>query len=151
MSSGKNTALVIAVLIVVLLSGAIVIKKSHRFTTLDVSSQNDTTSSTSPEALIESSRSASSTNETVVTLNSSGFSPMTVTIKAGDTISWTNTDSTPHTVNSNPHPTHTDYPPLNQVGEINPGETKSFTFTSTGTYKYHDHLFPENGGVVIVK
>ena len=150
MSSGKNAALVIATLVVVLLIGAIIIKKSHRFTSSETSTpQQDIQNSATPSG--QTASSSADSNEIQVAVNSDGFSPSSVTIKAGQTVTWTNTDNTTHAVYSNPHPTHTDYPPLNSVGEIQPGQKKSFTFTQAGTYKYHDHLFPENGGTVVVQ
>ena len=87
---------------------------------------------------------------TVVTISSNGFSPQNVTIKAGDSVSWMNSDSANHTVNSDPHPTHTAYSPLN-LGLMKPGEKKSLTFPTAGTYKYHDHLNPSSTGTVTVQ
>lgn len=86
----------------------------------------------------------------LVKITSSGFSPQTLTIKLGDSVTWENDDSENHTVNSAPHPTHTAYPSLN-LGVIKPGDQKSLTFPTTGTYKYHDHLNPSLTGSVTVE
>ncbi len=85
-----------------------------------------------------------------VALTANGFSPATITIQKGDTVIWTNKSGTTATVNSNPHPTHTDYPPLN-LGSFNNGATLSLTFPNTGTYGYHNHLNPSQMGSVVVK
>lgn len=88
--------------------------------------------------------------KTVVKISADGFSPQTITIKAGETVNWENEDTADHTVNSAPHPQHTDYPPLN-LGVMASGENKSLTFTKAGTYKYHDHLNPSLFGSVTVE
>ena len=85
-----------------------------------------------------------------VTLTADGFSPATFTVKAGTKVTWTNSSGTNVTVNSNPHPTHTDYDPLN-LGSFKDGETLSLIFDKPGTYKYHDHLNPSRFGTIVVE
>lgn len=94
--------------------------------------------------------SAQTVEKNVVTISSGGFSPKKITIKAGETVTWKNDDRANHTVNSTPHPVHTDYQPLN-LGTIRSGETKSLQFPTAGTYKYHDHLNPSLTGSVTVE
>ena len=89
-------------------------------------------------------------NQASVTLTSSGFSPATLTIKAGTTVTWTNKSGSDATVNSNPHPVHTDYPPLN-LGSFSDGGTLSLKFDKPGTYGYHNHLNPSEKGTIIVQ
>lgn len=91
------------------------------------------------------------TEQIQVTISASGFLPKDVTIKVGEPVTWSNVDSVDHTVNSAPHPTHTDYKPLNSVGTLKSGEKKSLTFPEAGTYKYHDHLNPSLTGSVTVE
>lgn len=87
---------------------------------------------------------------TSVSITSSGFSPSDLTILKGETVSWTNSDTNTHTVDSGPHPVHTLYPPLN-LGTIKPGEKKSLTFPKSGIYQYHDHLNSSLTGSVTVQ
>ena len=89
-------------------------------------------------------------NKTVVNITSSGFSPANITINAGGSVIWRNGNSANHNVSSAPHPIHTTYSPLN-LGVIKPGESKSLTFPTAGTYKYHDHLNPSLTGSVTVE
>lgn len=89
-------------------------------------------------------------NKTVVNITSTGFSLANITINAGDSVIWRNGDSANHNVSSAPHPIHTTYSPLN-LGVIKPGESKSLTFPTAGTYKYHDHLNPSLTGSVTVE
>jgi hypothetical protein len=62
------------------------------------------------------------------------FSPATLTITAGDTVTWTNDDDSPHTVTSAAF----------DSGNLDAGATFSFTFTEPGTYayvcSYHDEM-----------
>jgi len=87
--------------------------------------------------------------QATVEVSSTGFSPASVTISVGGKVEWKNIDSDNHQIASDPHPVHTDYPPLN-LGLIKPGEVKSLIFDKAGTYKYHDHLNPSFRGTVYV-
>lgn len=90
------------------------------------------------------------TKKNIVTIQSSGFLPKNITIKTEESVTWVNQDTADHTVNSTPHPIHTDYSSLN-LGVIKPGESKSLTFPKVGTYKYHNHLNPSLTGSVTVE
>ncbi|HYC12200.1 MAG TPA: multicopper oxidase domain-containing protein [Nitrososphaerales archaeon] len=77
--------------------------------------------------------------------SSFGYSPATITVVIGvnNTVVWTNDDNMPHTVTS-----------VNKIfdsGNLNPGDTYSFTFTTPGTYQYgcSYHLWMK--GTVIVR
>jgi len=63
--------------------------------------------------------------------SSPGFNPSTITIVIGvnNTVVWTNDDSVPHTVTANDGSFSS--------GNLNPGDSYSFTFTTPGTYSYH--------------
>jgi len=105
---------------------------------------------------------SSSTHDIEIT--SSGFSPKTLEINAGDTVTWTNKDSRNHWPASAIHPTHTVYPgsSISKCGTsaeseifdacngLSAGESYSFTFNEKGTWKYHDHLSISRTGTIIV-
>ncbi len=100
----------------------------------------------------------------IVEITSSGFNPKTINVKAGETVTFVNRDSSAHWPASNLHPTHRTYPGSNiekcgteeesttfdACGNVEPGEEYSFTFTRLGRWPYHDHLHPGRGGTVIV-
>lgn len=88
--------------------------------------------------------------EIEITLTSTGFSPAKVTIERGTTVVWTNKSSKVATVDSNPHPVHTSMPEAN-LGSFNDGETLDFTFTKPGTFNYHNHFNPTQGGNITVE
>jgi hypothetical protein len=85
-----------------------------------------------------------------MTYTTSGFSPATVTVKAGSQFTVKNTSSSPIQVDSNPHPVHTDNPQLN-IGVINPGASASVVLTKTGTWGIHNHLDPSVMAHVVVQ
>ncbi len=71
------------------------------------------------------------------------FLPATITVAIGTTITWTNNDSTLHTVTS-----LTD---AFDSGTLANGGTFSFTFTTAGTYQYRCSIHTEMQGTVIVQ
>lgn len=143
----RNTAVAAVVIVVVILAGWYFMRPKG--TTAPEVTQPAPDPTASESASPQASPSATMT-EKVITISSTGFSPKSITIKAGESITWTNNDSSNHTVNSAPHPAHTDYPLLN-LGVIKNGESKSLAFPKAGTYKYHDHLNPSLFGSVTVE
>lgn len=139
----RNNLFIIIAVLLILAAGFYFVNSTKKSTVSPVSTDTTTPTDTStPSANVK---------ENGVIISASGFTPQIITIKTGSSITWTNTDSASHTVNSDPHPTHTIYSPLNQVGIIKAGESKSLTFPAAGTYKYHDHLNPSSSGTVIVE
>jgi plastocyanin len=57
------------------------------------------------------------------------FSPSTLTVTAGTTVTWTNKDGVPHTVTSDNG--------LFDSGSISNNGTYSHKFETAGTYPYH--------------
>lgn len=102
-------------------------------------------------SLQESSSQASPVREqNTITLTSSGFSPADLTIKAGTKVTWENKGGSIATVDSDPHPVHTNYEPLN-LGNFPDGGKLTLTFDKPGTYGYHNHFNPGQKGTVIVE
>jgi plastocyanin len=73
------------------------------------------------------------------------FSPANITIKKGTTVTWTNNDGAPHTVAA-----ASDAPEKFDSGNLSSNKTFSFTFSTTGTYKYHCGIHPDMTGTVTV-
>lgn len=91
----------------------------------------------------------SGNNTTAVATNSVAiqnfaFSPAMITVKKGTTVTWTNKDSTTHTV------TESDGQSGPASGDVTPGSTYSYTFNTAGTYQYHCSIHPEMIGTVVV-
>ncbi|MFL5925497.1 MAG: cupredoxin domain-containing protein [Gaiellaceae bacterium] len=78
-----------------------------------------------------------------VNIFGSAFSPKSITITEGDTVTWVNRDNANHQI-------------LAQKGEfvssiLRPRQTFSFTFNAAGTYPYKDELNTKLRGTVVVK
>ena len=80
---------------------------------------------------------------TVVKIDNFVFGPQTVTVPAGTTVTWTNSDDIPHTAVS------TDGVFKSKVMDTD--EKFSYTFTKTGTYPYYCSIHPKMTGTVVVK
>ena len=78
-----------------------------------------------------------------IELKNFAFNPMTLNIKAGDTIIWTNKDPAKHTVTSDSG-TELDSPLFGQ------GDAYAHTFKFVGTYNYHCGIHTSMKGTVIV-
>lgn len=85
-----------------------------------------------------------------VSMEPSGFSPKTITIKVGDTVTWTNNDTRDHWPASSRHPTHQDLPGFDALGDVVPGASYSFTFTEVGSWVMHDHRKPGDWAMIVV-
>lgn len=71
------------------------------------------------------------------------FSPETITVKVGDTITWTNNDSTEHSATADDGSFDT--------GLFSQGQSKTVTFKKAGTFTYHCSAHPYMKGTVIVQ
>lgn len=87
-------------------------------------------------------------DEYTVEITSEGFNPSTITVEAGETVTWVNKNSVAHWVASANHPDHKVYPEsggcigskFDACRGIEPGESWSFTFNQKGSWGYHDHI-----------
>ena len=70
------------------------------------------------------------------------FGPQKVTVKVGDTVTWTNEDDIPHLVVSIGH---------YRSQALDTGDKYSFTFTTPGTFQYFCGLHPQMQGTVVVE
>lgn len=85
-----------------------------------------------------------------VSLTLTGFSPKTITVKAGTKVVWTNSSGQAGNVSSNLHPTHLIYPALN-LGNFEGSQSVSLVFDKAGTYGYHNHLNTTETGTIVVE
>jgi plastocyanin len=97
------------------------------------SSGNGTTSTTT----------SSPVSGSYVSLVNLAFSPATLTVKVGTTITWTNNDSMTHTVTSDNG--------VFDSGNLTPGQTFSYTFNNAGTFTYHCVIHSYMKGTIIVQ
>ncbi|MGE5138659.1 MAG: LysM peptidoglycan-binding domain-containing protein [Rudaea sp.] len=79
---------------------------------------------------------------TNVTIADFTFSPASITIHVGQTITWKNSGPSPHTVTSNTGAWDS--------GTLNAGASFSRTFNTAGTFAYHCSIHPMMMGTVVV-
>lgn len=78
-----------------------------------------------------------------VSISNFTFIKNSMTIAQGTTVTWTNNDSVAHTVTA-------DDGSFNS-GNINPGQSFSYTFNTNGTFTYHCSIHTTMTGTIIVK
>ena len=86
---------------------------------------------------------ARAATEHVVDIRDMRFAPGTLTIAVGDTVTWTNSDSMPHTATSEDD--------AFDSGNMDEGQAFSFTFTEPGTYEYRCDYHSEMTGTIVVE
>jgi plastocyanin len=87
---------------------------------------------------------SSSGGSASVTMKDIKFNPSSVTVKKGDTVTWTNDDSVGHDVTGNGFKS-------GSAGGIGQGQTFKHTFAKAGTFKYQCTVHPGMEGTVVVK
>ena len=80
-----------------------------------------------------------------VTIDNYTFSPGTLTVPLGTTVTWTNRDFDVHTVTAD------DTPPTFKSAGLDTDDSFSFTFSKAGTYSYHCALHPHMTGKIVVQ
>ncbi len=83
-----------------------------------------------------------------ITISASGASPHAIRVSAGTQVTFVNHDTQAHEMFSDPHPEHTDCPELNQVGHLEPGQSRqSGNLTVVRTCGFHDHIHPDSAAL----
>ena len=98
-----------------------------------------TSAQTSPSLTPQPSPTPSSVSASIANF---AFDPGTITVKNGDTVTWKNNDTAPHTVtgdNGGP-----------ASPRLLPGAQYSYTFNTAGTFAYHCAIHPNMRATVIV-
>jgi len=78
-----------------------------------------------------------------VAIEGFAFSPQSVTVNVGDTVTWTNGDAAPHTATAGDGSFDT--------GTISQGQSGSATFDTAGTFAYICEIHPTMTGTVEVQ
>src|SRR6478609_983205 len=80
--------------------------------------------SSSPSTPTTSGGCTPSTNANTLVIQNNTICPAALTVVRGTQITILNSDSRTHEMDSDPHPEHTDCPELNQIGFLNPGQSR---------------------------
>lgn len=97
----------------------------------DSSSKTTTTAKSSAGSGAATSAGAQASAGDKVQIKDFAFSPKSLKIKAGTTVTWTNEDDNKHTVTSDASD-----PAKFDSGDLVKAKTFTFTFSKPGTYKY---------------
>jgi plastocyanin len=147
-----KTILIIIAAILILGGGAFALtrKSDNKSPSTTSSTSSDASSTTDTPTTTTPSQSDNQNSATTITYTDSGFTPNTLTVKSGTTVTIKNASSGPLQFDSDPHPEHTDDPELN-VGVVASGQSKTFTVTTTGSHGYHNHLNDSDRGTLVVE
>lgn len=78
-----------------------------------------------------------------VAISGFSFSPGSLTVTAGDTVTWTNSDAQAHNATADDASW--------QSGTITNGNSATVTFATAGTFAYHCTIHPEMTGTITVQ
>jgi plastocyanin len=79
-----------------------------------------------------------------VSIHNFTFTPQTLPVRAGTTVTWTNKDDDLHGIAS-------DNNAFPRSKALDTGDSFAFTFTAPGTYKYFCYIHPHMTGTVVVE
>ncbi len=79
-----------------------------------------------------------------VSIDNFTFTPPSVTIKAGTTVTWINKDDIPHGIASANNA-------FTKSKALDTDDSYSFTFTTPGTYQYFCYVHPHMTGTIVVQ
>jgi len=79
--------------------------------------------------------------QTLITIKNFTFNPSSITIKAGETVTWTNKDSAPHAITATG---------IFNSKILNKGESFNYTFNEIGIFNYTCTIHPQMKGTIIV-
>jgi plastocyanin len=83
-------------------------------------------------------------NATMVDIKNLAYTPDSVEIPVGATVTWTNNDTVPHTVTAKDRD-------VLQSGTLKPGDSYSKTFDQPGTYDYFCEFHANMKGTIVVQ
>lgn len=106
------------------------------------SSNNNPSGSPTTTAAATTTAGGTSGGSTTATIQNFAFHPATVNAKAGQKVTWSNDDSTTHTVTADDGSFDS--------GNLSPGKSFSTTLAKSGTVKYHCSIHPFMHGTVSV-
>ena len=106
--------------------------------------QKNSSSATSGSALrVGAKAGAHAASDPADTIADYSFSPATITVSVGDTVTWTNQGKQPHTATASDGSFNT--------GTLHTGQSASHTFTKAGTFAYICSIHPFMHGTVVVQ
>lgn len=161
-----NKVIIVVVALAVIGLGGYFLLKDRGATVLAPVLISPSPTSPSPTVLAPIIQKTPSSGQNIITYtDTGGYSPPLLTIKKGETVIFKNQSSRTMWPASAAHPNHTVYngtslgqhcpdssgSAFDACRQFSPGQTWSFKFDKTGTWRYHDHLNPGSIGTVVVE
>ena len=81
---------------------------------------------------------------TAVSIDNFTFTPQSLTVKAGTTVTWTNKDDIPHGIAATNNA-------FKRSPALDTDDSYSFTFTTPGSYQYFCYIHPHMTGTIVVE
>jgi plastocyanin len=146
--SSRNWIFVVVVIAVLALGGWYFVAKSKSSTSTATPTPTMAMSSMTPQPSSSAAAAPQASSDVQaapsVTIQNFAFSPSSITVKKGTTVTWTNKDSAGHTV------TETDSKSGPTSGTLMNGQSYHFTFSTVGTFHYKCNIHPSMTGTVTV-
>lgn len=121
-----NKVLLGGVVVIIIIAVIVLVGGKNIYNAPPNATPNPTSEATTPNSII---------------IQNFSFNPQTLTVKVGDTVTWTNNDSAVHNIKSSS---------FNSTG-LNTNDTFKFTFNTPGTFSYNCGIHPSMTGTIIVK
>lgn len=135
----RTVQIIIGLLIIAGIVGIIYAATSNK----DTNNTSTTTQTNQQNSSGNNTPSTPANTSSEISIMNLSFSPSNTTVKKGTQVTWTNNDSTAHTVTA-------DSGTGPSSGTLQPGGKYSFTFNDVGTFKYHCSIHPDMTGSVTV-
>jgi hypothetical protein len=104
--------------------------------------------SSSPVSPAPTSGCTPSSSPNTLVIQNNTICPQALTVTRGSQVTVLNSDSRAHEMDSDPHPEHTDCPELNQIGRLEPSQSRvSGNLNTTRKCGMHDHISPGVAGL----
>jgi plastocyanin len=166
----RNFTIIIAILLLVIIGSVALIARQRQTNTTTATTESerialeetaspdndqlDTATSPTVEATPTTTSTPSqtaTTSTTAIAYDGSNFSPRSLTVAPGTTVTFTNNSSRSMWVASDPHPAHTNLSSFDADRAYAAGQSYTYTFDKAGTFTFHDHLNSAARGSIIVQ
>ena len=143
--SRTTTALVLACAAVLALTLGLVATSCGSTTSTSTTAGVTTSAGVATTAGGATSSSAAAGGGAQVEIKGFAFNPASITIKVGETVTWTNNDGATHTVTAD------NSGDFQSSGNLAQGDTYKVTFDKAGTFPYHCSIHPNMKATITVQ
>jgi plastocyanin len=136
----------IVIIIVIVVGGAAAVLATRKKSSSDTMANMPAPTASADASTSTDTSTAAPVASSAITIQNFAFSPASTTVKKGTTVTWTNQDSTTHTVIGDGSNTPSGF----GSSQLRQGAKYSFTFNTAGTYAYQCGIHPSMQGTITV-